>query len=349
MYSREQLAAYPYFASELQNKSVSDLLDPSTGLVTRHFIIGFANYLIEHEIPFTVGMIDLDNFKYVNDTYGHMAGDAVLAGVADSLIRFMDGYGIVGRLGGDEYLYVDLRNIAYADKKQFCVGMYQSGKVLRRTYKTGELELFVTGTTGLASFPADGDTYGNLFHRIDIALYRGKSKGRNCYIIYMAEKHAGIEIRKMKKTLQYEAMRTLAAAFDSATSVQEKRQALYECFAQMFHISDLYHAGKDGVFYSVRTGRKIGMAEDMNVLTEEGICTSRLPFRNLQEKAPEFCRMLGENEFETMMIAPVASGGNPCGYLMWAEPNSMRIWQDTEMASLFFAARMMESCCSAAE
>ena len=111
MYTREDLSRFPYFEALLRETSLDALLDPLTGLVTRPYMLGFAQALIRAGTPFTFGMLDLDNFKFINDTYGHRVGDAVLAGVSEGLIETVRGFGVAGRYGGDELLFIDLQVI----------------------------------------------------------------------------------------------------------------------------------------------------------------------------------------------------------------------------------------------
>ncbi len=343
MYTREQLCRYPYFEKVLKDKPVSGILDPLTGLVARPYIIGFAKSLIEQEIPFTFGMVDLDNFKYVNDTYGHTAGDGILQGVGEALMKFTDGYAVIGRFGGDEFLFVNIRDLSYEAKKGFCGGLYWNFNVLRRTYKVEGFELFVTGTSGLASYPEDADTYAKLFAAIDKTLYRGKTKGRNCYIIYVAEKHEGIEILNMKKPAQYEVMKQIAAACEKTEGLMQKLIAVGDCFVSCFHISDMYYAKEDHVFFSISRNAPIGCADDASVLCGTDIFASNTLQEDIQEKAPQFYAMLADNDFETVMIAPLIAGNRNLGYLMWAEPHNRRIWQDSEMSAMFFAGKLLES------
>ena len=110
MYSKEQLIKYPYFEKILQDRDISTVVDSLTGLISRSYIIGFIHNLIDNKIPFTLAMVDLDNFKYINDTQGHKIGDAVLSGFSSDLKRYLSDYGVAGRFGGDEFLIVNFRD-----------------------------------------------------------------------------------------------------------------------------------------------------------------------------------------------------------------------------------------------
>ena len=89
MYTEKQLSQYPYFAKVLGKNSLDIVLDTLTGIVSRGYILGFVRALIADGTPFTFAMLDLDNFKFINDTYGHHVGDGVLTGVAEDLIKYL--------------------------------------------------------------------------------------------------------------------------------------------------------------------------------------------------------------------------------------------------------------------
>ena len=130
MYTKEQLMKFQCFAEILrEDPDVSVLLDQLTGLLSRGHILWFAKWLIDHQVPFSFAMMDLDNFKFINDTYGHHIGDQVLTHVADDLAAALDGIGLAGRFGGDEMLIVNLRDTTYHDCKLFFADIYD-GKVL---------------------------------------------------------------------------------------------------------------------------------------------------------------------------------------------------------------------------
>ena len=81
-------------------------LDNLTKLYNRDVIIEYVNSLIGKNIPFSLALVDIDNFKYVNDTFGHIVGDEIIKAVAATLRNTLADNGIVGRFGGDEFIIV---------------------------------------------------------------------------------------------------------------------------------------------------------------------------------------------------------------------------------------------------
>ena len=340
MYTREQLIQYSYFNHTLDGRRIADVIDPLTGLISKNHMIGFAKSLIEENIPFTFGMIDLDNFKYINDTYGHSTGDEVLTTIARKLEIYLDGYGLAGRFGGDEYLFINFRDLEYDDKKNFSINMYGDHGVLRRSYKLQNYTLFVTGTTGMATYPNNAKDYNELFTMMDKTLYRGKSKGRNCYIIYVKEKHKDIEIIKLKNNTLYETLKNLASSFDSKTDIYEKMRAGYESLINDLHITDMFFIGKSKQIISIKDHRSIGLAKDIDSLMEKEIYSTN-NLVDIESKSPYFYQVLKNDAIEAILITKITIGEKDYGYLICAEPHTLRIWQESEHAILFMFARMV--------
>ena len=341
MYSRDELNKYEYFKQVLAMNRLSDVLDPLTGLVNRTHLINFVKSLIDAHIPFTFGMIDLDNFKYINDTYGHTTGDQMLAAVAEELRKYLSGYGVAGRFGGDEFLFVNLKDVNYPQNKSFCQQLFGNFNVLRKTYHLGEYDLFITGTAGIASYPINAENLEDLFGLIDKVLYRGKSKGRNCYIIYLPEKHKDIQIINLKKNNLYDTLKNLAAAFDASDDLYSKICAGYESLKNDLHITNMFFAGNAKKLKSVVDQRFLGYADDIDALlrAEEKFSTNDL--KQIRDISPRFYEILTENEIESVLIMKVDVGDVKYGYLMFAEPHTLRIWQEDEFAIMFFFARML--------
>lgn len=176
-------------------------VDSLTGLITKADITQIAIDLINVQKVkgITLAIVDIDYFKKVNDTYGHMCGDKVLLKVAGIMEKEVGERGIVGRIGGDEFLIIfyqayDMENMRERLK---CIK-----NTVKATFpKNVEGQPAITLSMGCAGYPKDAGNYEDLFFLADFALYRAKEKGRDRYIIFNKEKHGNPEeIRDMKKT-----------------------------------------------------------------------------------------------------------------------------------------------------
>ena len=151
VYSIEKLRKYAFFDKLVDKIGLQEILDPLTGVLSRTYAVQFAQSLIDEHIPFTFTMLDLDNFKYFNDTFGHSAGDQVLTTVARTLGEYTDGYGMVGRFGGDELLLIDMHNSVADDKRSFFERLYDDSGVLRVKMDFANGSAYVTATAGTLS------------------------------------------------------------------------------------------------------------------------------------------------------------------------------------------------------
>ena len=118
-------------------------------------------------------ILDLDDFKKLNDTYGHTAGDDVIKAVAVQLKGSVRANDIVGRLGGDEF-GVFIKDIHKASELM---------EIAERLLKTEGLPFQVTKSIGISVYPRDGYRFRTLYEKADQALYRAK-KRKNTYIVY---------------------------------------------------------------------------------------------------------------------------------------------------------------------
>ncbi len=341
MYTSDQLSKYAYFRNELEDCGLEHLLDPLTGVVSRQYMAGFVQSLISDDTPFTFGILDLDNFKFINDTYGHHAGDEVLISVADSFATALDGFGIVGRFGGDEFLMIDLRDREYAEKKAFLSDLYGSQKVVRRNIPMEGCSPFITGTIGCATYPDDARDYDALFELVDKVLYRGKTKGRNCYIIYVEEKHRDIQISKLARRGICTSLRSLLRLFELVPGMKNRLASVLPLLMEELQITDLYYVGRDGVMRSVRAQNLAVDVSDIDQLMTDDMYSAN-SLERVQAKSPRFYGALRQMDVETLMVARVSMDNRGTdGYLICAEPRSRRIWQEEECATLFFLSRLV--------
>lgn len=126
-------------------------------------------------------VLDVDNFKEINDTRGHLYGDAVLAAVADKLRMQFRSTDIVGRIGGDEFL-VFLKNVNSRTQLES-----QAASLMQAFAATGpdkELGYHIRCSIGAAAYPEDGVGIDQLFQNADSALYRAKRQGKGRYAMF---------------------------------------------------------------------------------------------------------------------------------------------------------------------
>lgn len=340
MYTKELLSKYPYFAELFKAEDVSHVVDSLTGLVSRRYMEEFIHYLVDHKIPFSLALLDLDNFKFINDTYGHVTGDGVLAGVSQDMKRHLADYGVAGRFGGDEFLIVNFRDQQYDELKAFFIELYSNFNVLRKNIDLGDCEPFVTGTIGCASFPKDAQDYSSLFDLVDKTLYRGKKKGRNCYIIYVEEKHKDISIQALAGRSIYTIFHDLSCKFDSRTKLFDKLKAMLDILALDMRITDLFYVSSGHHFMSIRSGASSGDVYDLDQLTQDDIYSTN-EVNTIKSKSPSMYALCQAQEFETVLMIKIGIQDDTFGYLVCAEPHTRRIWQDDEYAIMFFVSRML--------
>ncbi len=159
--------------------------DPLTELPNLRFIYE----KMDHELLISktlqqkvaVMIIDLDRFKYVNDTFGHSLGDKLLKQVSTRLHNCLGGHDVLARLGGDEF-GVLLPNILNTQQViELAVTMIKS---LEEPFHIEKYELFITASIGISIFPNDGEDRETILKHADSALYKAKERGKNTYQIF---------------------------------------------------------------------------------------------------------------------------------------------------------------------
>ncbi len=170
-------------------------LDPLTSLLNKKAIKDYALESLaraaKDNSTVTFVMIDLDNFKTINDTYGHMFGDETLVSVARVLNEAVGDKGVVGRIGGDEFFIV---LTGFEDGNEAIRPLIRSIRShVEWCFKNKLDDIKVTCSVGTSTFPTDARNYDDLFKLADHCLYVAKSKGRDRFIVYTKEMHDSLE------------------------------------------------------------------------------------------------------------------------------------------------------------
>jgi diguanylate cyclase (GGDEF)-like protein len=158
------------------------LTDDLTGLANRRSFTAEVEGAVADERPCALLMIDLDQFKELNDTLGHHVGDELLRGVGPRLSATMRPGDIVARLGGDEFGVL----IKDADAETATVAASRLRVALGRPYALAGISLHVGASIGIAVFPEHAQDAGTLLRHSDVAMYEAK-RGRTGHAVYASE------------------------------------------------------------------------------------------------------------------------------------------------------------------
>ena len=164
--------------------------DPLTQLPNRRLLIEHLGHTLKRaaRTDSIVGVffIDVDNFKQINDAFGHATGDTFLSELAARLSKTLRSSDTLGRLSGDEFVAIveageasELGRVAHALQRS-----------VKAPFTTNHGELFATLSIGVSSFPADGEEVGELLRNADHAMYRAKSQGRDTICFFAAPAEA---------------------------------------------------------------------------------------------------------------------------------------------------------------
>jgi diguanylate cyclase (GGDEF)-like protein len=176
-YFNHLLQTVQEYNSKLEELSVRD---PLTGLYNRRKFHEFLRYEIiraeRHVQGFSVIMIDLDNFKYINDTFGHPIGDMVLKELTAMLGAGLRKGDVLARLGGDEFAII-LPETPAANGLLVANKLHQT--LLGREFELPVGKIRTTASFSMVSFPEDGKNEETLYSAMDVVLYKAKMLGKN--------------------------------------------------------------------------------------------------------------------------------------------------------------------------
>ncbi len=175
--------------------------DALTGLPNRMLFNDRLGVALAHAARNRQGLaivfLDLDNFKNINDSLGHAAGDLLLQSVAKRLVRWVREEDTVARIGGDEFIML----LQGTDDPDYVV--HVASRILEslsEPFRIKEREFYITASIGITLFPHDGRDIETLVSNADIAMYRAKEEGRNKYKLFTPAMNAKLVQRLALET-----------------------------------------------------------------------------------------------------------------------------------------------------
>ncbi len=161
----------------MESASLHDFL---TGLPNRSKFMKDLETAVNGKVPCTILMLDIDDFKHINDTYGHTAGDEALKQLADRLKAMHSNILMSYRFAGDEFIMLLKSNQSNMIEKT----AYQSRQLFTKPFRLAGEDRKVCGSIGVATYPSDADDIEQLIVCADDAMYQVKKSGKNNFAYY---------------------------------------------------------------------------------------------------------------------------------------------------------------------
>ncbi len=321
--------------------------DPLTQVLRRETLIKYGNWLLENQHQFSMMMIDIDNFKNINDNYGHTVGDIALSRTANFLLKVLGEVGIVGRYGGDEFMAIVDGITDYDEIWSICHNL---------TYGIGSVDLDDVGvpplslTIGVVRSPKDGVVFDDLFTYMDKALYRGKTKGRNCFIIYLPEKHKDLFVASRAQKA-YDSMYLHGRIFEMLNMSDDSLyniKFLLETISHTLMIDHLCVQSNTQIIASdissLSKAKVFSFIPNSNIdmlVNETGyININKVDFLKKFE-CNELIETMDEQHIKASFLCKIDCREHVYGYLRADMADTVRIWQINDMDILVSCAKAL--------
>ena len=304
-------------------------------------------------------ILDLDNFKTVNDTMGHMVGDEVLYRTAEIIKAALGDHGILGRIGGDEMMIVfpqvesetELRNTMRTIRTN-----------IEWEYRDKYENVKVTCSMGAAVYPDNGGSYDEIFSLADKMLYIAKSKGKNRYVIFVPEIHGAILNPDQKTTgdilqkMQGDrsgVMQQLMEQFlmRRAMTFEQMITSVGNCFnldeivtvaGERFANSNIsvwnrkgYSNNVQDSVYSAPEHSFLSSFDDNNTLAIHAIAS-------LESKTETLYKKLKSSGVESVFFYKFSQASKYNGYLIFAKSSRRQMWSEEDKVLLALVGKIVE-------
>ncbi|MEG1524391.1 MAG: diguanylate cyclase [Clostridia bacterium] len=347
-------------AEILENKVQTD---PMTGLYNKVAMATLSNKVLFDQPTGLHALIvlDVDNFKGINDTLGHAFGDLVLIEVGTKLKTMFRNNDIVGRMGGDEFAIL-MKNAL--DTSRVLKKATELAAAFRQTY-AGEKENYkISCSMGIIMIKGNDESFETLYRKADAALYQAKNSGKDQFVLYQ-EKDADSypiestrtndeELQNLKASHNIEAQifELLYTAKDFNISINMalaaigqqyhvSRVAIFENNADDLTTSNIYEWCNDGVAAKMDELQNLklhlGSESIMDCFDRDGL----LYCNDISELPPYLKQILTSKGVLSTLKVTIVNDKKICGYIGFDECGEHRVWTSEEIEKLSFLSKVL--------
>lgn len=347
---------------DAQKKEQSRLInqtqrDPMTGLLNKLATeneIQSALSDISSERIGVLMVLDIDNFKQVNDTMGHLAGDSVLQQVALQLRSLFRKQDIIGRVGGDEFL-IFMSNVM--DEALIAPKAEMLCTAIRKTFINSNLGLEVSMSVGI-SFAKRPMSYDELFSEADIALYHAKSHGKNRFEIFGKNSQEISQLDDQHSPLTHHAARNnimidIIDMLFSMNDIQHEIDRVLYFIGNAFRVDKIFIAEKTIDMTHINLTHEWALKEEWYTSSRYQDLPSHLYFLpQTNENGIFYCsdvsilegrdrEFLEQEGITSIVQCSIMLDGAEVGYVGFEERGTNRIWAQQEVDTLVLMSKLL--------
>ena len=329
--------------------------DGATGVYNKRAINELAVDLMTGGRTIFLCVTDIDDFKNINDTFGHLVGDQVIAKVAAVIKEVLNARGFVGRFGGDEFLIV-------TDKVSTEDELIVMLKTIRKhiCWSCAELlgNMDVTTSIGIARYPKDAANYGDLFKIADKCLYLAKAKGKNRFILYNEQLHKDYNMETIAgKTAPGKSLDLYSKSCQAVVDIlsnegEDNRESFDESVREMLLSYDIdrmgifagenyervYSAGDCEGFIEelafLKSPEMEGVFDENGIYAKNGILS-------IKELLPEFYEQLEKQGTKGILVVKMELSDKRRVAVVYDVNKRSRKWSGSDKGLLYIAAQVL--------
>lgn len=352
----------------LLNRSQEDALTGIYNKMTVQRQIKSILTQLDKEKTHALMIIDIDNFKEINDRLGHLFGDAILSDIARRMKNVFHRHDIIGRIGGDEFI------IFVKDGQDIEAIKSKAGQMI---YEMHELQLNhdkqvpISCSIGIALVPKDGDDFKSLFQKADQALYHAKKAGKNQYAFYdesIIKEYIGdtkvssvvnetIDSNENNKVLSGQLTEYVFRVLYNSKNLSGAISSILEIVGLQFDVSRVYifenvendafcmntfEWCNEGVEPQIKSLKRVAYKDElgrnyMDNFNEDGIfyCTDI-------HQLPEYhYEVVAKQGIKSMLQCAIQDNGKFKGYVGFDECRQNRYWTQDQIETLVFISEIL--------
>lgn len=340
--------------------------DSLTGLKNRNTVQReIQNRLIDQNQNGALFLIDIDNFKIINDTKGHLVGDAVLINIATKMQQVFRNVDIIGRTGGDEFLvYIETNDLEVIKKR--------ANQLLEMISNIKIDGIRISCSIGIAITAQDGTTFNDIYQKADQALYYVKGEGKNQYAFYDEQKMDLVNLKlnenyidkinpKIEHGINDINQSLIEYTFKllyNAIDIEDTLDTILEVIGTQFNVSRVYiFENTDDDEYCVNTFEwcNEGIEPQKEMLQRVSYKTD-IPgyLDNFNEQGIFYCQditrlkkehyqILEKQDIKSVLQCAITDNGKIKGFLGFDECNSNRLWQQENIDNLIYISEILST------